>query len=59
MTDIVEFPSEMRVHISLDVRDVEAATAFYRLLRGTDPAKQKTQATRGCRDRIGQFHNDI
>jgi catechol 2,3-dioxygenase-like lactoylglutathione lyase family enzyme len=37
----VSFPSPMRVHLALAVRDVAASTAFYRLLFGVEPTKVK------------------
>lgn len=37
----VEFPGSFRVHIALNVTDVEAAKNFYRLLLGTEPSKER------------------
>jgi catechol 2,3-dioxygenase-like lactoylglutathione lyase family enzyme len=37
----VDFPTEMRAHISLDVVDVEAALPFYMVLFGTRPLKRR------------------
>ncbi|MFI0355831.1 ArsI/CadI family heavy metal resistance metalloenzyme [Actinomadura sp. 9N407] len=37
----VDFPTEMRAHISLDVTDVEAALPFYMVLFGARPMKRR------------------
>lgn len=37
----VDFPTEMRVHISLDVTDVEVALPFYMVLFGARPTKRR------------------
>lgn len=41
MDSIVDFPTLTRPHIGLGVRDVDAAVAFYKILFGADPVKEK------------------
>ncbi len=37
----VEFPGSFRIHVALNVSDVNASTQFYRLLLNTDPSKER------------------
>ncbi len=38
---IIDFPTDTRPHIGLGVRDLEAAKAFYTVLLGSDPVKER------------------
>lgn len=40
-TSAVDFPGNFRLHVALNVRDVEASKRFYQLLLGAPPSKER------------------
>ena len=41
MQSVVDFPTAARIHVGLASSDMEASTAFYRLLLGEGPSKER------------------